>query len=92
MIDDTPYLIVDNQKLVPVNRRSGISRTSADFSNPADLPFGVVDRVTISREGLEKIRRQRTLFEAEPSPLSPASGKTSAAGISLPAEARRPRG
>jgi len=57
MLDDTPYIIVDNQKIAPIRRiprpESVIEETGREWKHN----FGVVDRVTISREGLIRSRQ-----------------------------------
>jgi hypothetical protein len=56
MVDVAPYIIVDNQKITPIGwspRSGSVSDGRKGFE--AD-PFGVVDRVTISREAREKSR------------------------------------
>ena len=60
MIDDTPYIIVDNQRLHPIYRASKIEPTSSSQPDREEPPFGVVDRVTISKEALERYRLYQT--------------------------------
>ena len=57
MIDNTPYIIVDNRKIAPLRRSSNPDPASAERPNRMDQPFGVVDRVTISGEAMEKCRQ-----------------------------------
>ena len=65
MIDDTPYIIVDNQKLSPIGRTP---RPATDRRTRQEKrPFGVIDRVTISREAREKSMQQ----PAQPKASSP---------------------
>jgi len=54
MMDDTPYLIVDNLKLAPVRRISRIGATAYDRPHPPEQPMGIVDRVTISDEARKR--------------------------------------
>jgi len=75
MIDDTPYLIVDNQKIAPLHRVSKLHSASAEKPNRDDRPFGVVDRVTISGEAMEKYRQLQAQVEAEPPTLTSPFGK-----------------
>ena len=60
MIDDTPtpYIIVDNQKIQPISRSPRPDSVADETRQSQEQNFGVVDRVTISREGLEKSRQQ----------------------------------
>lgn len=54
MIDKTPYIIVDNRKIAPIERSP---RPDSATDGPKDREgqtFGVVDRVTISSEAREK--------------------------------------
>lgn len=50
MMDDTPYLIVDNQKLSPIGRINRIDPESRSRSTIDRQIFDVIDRVTISKE------------------------------------------
>ncbi len=63
MIDDTPYIIVDNRKIAPLNRVTTPGSVSAEKQNREDPPFGVVDRVTISSEAIEKCRQMQRIGE-----------------------------
>lgn len=58
MTDDTPYIIVDNQTISPIERPVRPGSTAADRYGHEEQPFGVVDRVTISKEAREKARHQ----------------------------------
>jgi hypothetical protein len=58
MIDDTPYIIVDNQRIQPISRTPRSNPAGGEPQDRQDQNFGVVDRVTISREGREKARQQ----------------------------------
>jgi hypothetical protein len=60
MIDDTPapYIIVDNRKIQPISRSPRPHSAADETRRDQEQNFGVVDRVTISREGLEKSRQQ----------------------------------
>lgn len=60
MIDDTPtpYIIVDNRKIQPISRPPRPDSATDETRQNQEQNFGVVDRVTISREGLEKSRQQ----------------------------------
>lgn len=73
MIDDTPYIIVDNQKIAPVSRMTPSDSATAEKQQREDKPFGVVDRVTISSAAKEKYRQQQFLVEVDPPALIPSS-------------------
>lgn len=70
MIEDTPYIIVDNQKLHPVNRAPKIEPASSSQPDREEPPFGVVDRVTISKEALERYRLYQTAVTTNAKQLS----------------------
>ena len=63
MIDDTPYIIVDNHKIAPIWRAAKPDSAPDEQPDRMDLPFGVVDRVTISGEAMEKFRQLQRLGE-----------------------------
>ncbi|MBC2710097.1 MAG: hypothetical protein HGJ94_03550 [Desulfosarcina sp.] len=69
MIGNTPYIIVDNQKISPIGRSPRSDSSTGGRTGREDQPFGVVDRVTISREAREKSKWQQAYFEAEPPAL-----------------------
>ena len=58
MIDDTPYIIVDNQIIPPLERLTPSSSAGDDPPARDERPFGVIDRVTISKEARERYRQQ----------------------------------
>ena len=66
MINDTPYIIVDNQKIPPIGRSPGPDSATQDRTTQEEQSFGVVDRVTISREAREKARHDQAHAEADP--------------------------
>ena len=66
MIDKTPYIIVDNQIIKPISRSQRPDSATGDTEKKQEQTFGVVDRVTISREGREKARQQAELEEQQP--------------------------
>ena len=49
---NAPYIIVDNQKLYPVDRSPDLE--SKDIDTMEDNPFGIIDRVTISNEARKR--------------------------------------
>ena len=67
MIDDTPFIIVDNQKLSPIGRAPRPGPATDRRTRQEERPFGVIDRVTISREAREKSMQQ----PAQPKASSP---------------------
>jgi len=73
MIDDTPYIIVDNRKIPPIERSARPDSASAGRPRREERTFGVVDRVTISRAAREKARQQTA--EADPPALEDLSKK-----------------
>ena len=83
MIDDTPYIMVDNRKIPLLHRVTTPGSVSADRPKRKDQPFGVVDRVTISSEAIEKHRQLRTALEAEPPAFDHPHSKSRASGIPL---------
>jgi hypothetical protein len=89
MIDKTPYIIVDNQKIAPIRPASKTNQTSAERSNREDQPFGVVDRVTISDDALQKYRQLQTPADADPSLLPPPSRKVSIPSLTLLTDASK---
>lgn len=66
MIDDAPYIIVDNRKISPIQRSPRPNSATADRKGREEQTFGVVDRVTISREAREKAKYQTAHSEADP--------------------------
>ena len=64
-ISDTPYIIVDNQRIQPIDRSPRPEHVTA--GQPREHTFGVIDRVTLSREGVE---RSRQFFHEEASQSS----------------------
>lgn len=60
MIDKTPYIIVDNRKIAPIQHLPRTKSASNDDSSRKEQPFGVVDRVTISKEAKEKSLKLQT--------------------------------
>jgi len=66
MIDKTPHIIVDNQIIQPISRSPRPDSVAGDPDRKQEQNFGVVDRVTISREGREKARQQADIEEQQP--------------------------
>lgn len=75
MIDDTPYIIVDNQKISPIERSARPHSATAERKGRQEQTFGIVDRVTISREAREKSRHQPGFPKTEPPALEDFSKK-----------------
>jgi hypothetical protein len=73
MINETPYIVVDNRKIAPIERSPRPDAATADRPRHQEQPFGVVDRVTISREAQERSRHDQARGEADlPAIESPA--------------------
>lgn len=76
MIDDLPYIIVDNQIIQPISRSPRPDSAAGRTDKEQEQNFGVVDRVTLSREGREKSRlkvnddAQQPLLENRPQGLT----------------------
>lgn len=66
MIDDTPYIIVDDLKIAPIGRSPQLNSEAENRARWEERPFGVVDRVTISSEARVKARYHQAHAEAEP--------------------------
>ena len=77
MIDNTPYIIVDNQKISPIERSPQTNSATADRHLREDQTFGVIDRVTISSEARERSRQQHATTDAVSADIYDAAGKTS---------------
>jgi hypothetical protein len=77
MRDDTPYIIVDNRKIPPIQRPARTGSASAVRPRGEEQPFGVVDRVTISREAREKARHPAAHAGADSPALDDLSKKPS---------------
>ena len=69
MADVTPTIIVDNQRISPVGWSPRTGSATDEPKGREEQTFGVVDRVTISREAREKARLQPAHTEAEPPAL-----------------------
>ncbi len=61
MADDTPYIIVDNKKIYPLVSPANFSPKIENREVNECQDFGVVDRVTISKEARDKSR----LYQAQ---------------------------
>lgn len=69
MQDEPPIIIVDDRKLTPIARIARGAPASRKRSDETSVPFGVVDRVTISKAAREKYREsQSTPAEGLPAP------------------------
>jgi hypothetical protein len=66
MIDTTPYIVVDNQKILPIGRTPQTGSSTSHPESRERQDFGVVDRVTISRQAREKC--QQAQFDTAPPP------------------------
>lgn len=63
MNDEPPTIIVDNRKLAPISRIARGSSASRNRSDEKSAPFGVVDRVTISKAAREKYRESQSVVD-----------------------------
>ena len=73
MIDDPPYIIVDNQRLDPIFRSAEIEPPSSKPPDQGEAPFGVVERVTISKAALERYRQYQSAATANPQNMQDSS-------------------
>lgn len=64
MINDGPYIIVDNRRIAPIERLPRSDAATDDRRGREAQPFGVVDRVTISREAREQSLQQQNPSDA----------------------------
>ncbi|BBO67682.1 hypothetical protein DSCA_16120 [Desulfosarcina alkanivorans] len=64
MTDPIPYIVVDNQIILPVGRIRRPGPSAGDPESQKQPDFGVVDRVTISRQARQKCRQAQ--FDAAP--------------------------
>ena len=60
VVDVTPYIIVDNQKISPNGWSPRSASAVAGPEGRESQPFGIADRVTISREAREQFKRLET--------------------------------
>jgi hypothetical protein len=56
VVDTTPYILVDNQRISPIGWSRRSDSANIERKGPEEQIFGIVDRVTISREAMEKSR------------------------------------
>jgi hypothetical protein len=75
MTDETPYIIVDNRKISPIERSPRLASATADRPRREEQTFGVVDRVTISREARERSLQPPAYTQAGPPALEDAPEK-----------------
>ena len=69
MTDDTPYIIVDNRKISPIERSVRPNSATAERQGREAHTFGVVDRVTLSKEARERSMQPPAYTEAAPPAL-----------------------
>ena len=60
MVDITPYIIVDNQKISPDGWSPRSASAATGPNGRESQPFGIVDRVTISKKAREQFKRLET--------------------------------
>ena len=58
--DNTPYIVVDNRKIAPIRRITHKDPLAHGRQSADERPFGVVDRVTISKAAREKLRQMES--------------------------------
>jgi hypothetical protein len=56
LVDVTPYIIVDNKKVSPIGWSTTSGSATEKRKESEVQEFGIVDRVTISKEAREKSR------------------------------------
>jgi hypothetical protein len=83
MVGVKPYIIVDNHKISPIGWTSRPVVIPADRDGLEALEFGVVDRVTISREAREKYRCHQARTGLDPPALEDWSRKAPAVNLPL---------
>ena len=64
---DIPYIIVDNRRIPPVEPPQRSSRSADEREANAEDSFGIVDRVTLSKEGIRRSREE--MADADVSPV-----------------------
>lgn len=69
MIDETPYIIVDNRKISPIERSPQSTSATVDRPTREEQTFGIVDRVTISNEARVRSQRQQAPIDSVPEAL-----------------------
>lgn len=65
MVDTTPYIFVDNQRISPIGWSRRSDSATIEREGPEEQIFGIVDRVTISREAREKSRIQESFTKVD---------------------------
>ncbi len=80
-MDDTPYIIVDNQKISPIERLQHRERLPNATDEPHAASFGVVDRVTISDEARARAREELARSARTPPDQDPAGGVLTSAPL-----------
>jgi hypothetical protein len=92
VVDHTPYIIVNNQKISPIEWSPRSDWPTAEQKGREAHPFGVVDRVTISAEAHEKSRSHAAQATyASPFPEDPSIRPRVAAIPLLAYSPKRPR-
>lgn len=91
MIDNTPYIIVDNRKITPIERPAQSNSATAGRHPREEQTFGVIDRVTISSEALERSRQRHAQADAVPADFYDPADKASTTTHMLTYSPKRPR-
>ena len=78
MNDEPPFIIVDGRKIAPILRLSGRTEAPLEQAAQTNPPFGVVDRVTISRAARQRYRQSpfAAAHHSHPLSLTPARQET----------------
>lgn len=74
--ENTPYIVVDNRKIAPIQRLSPAPPVSHGRKQTEERPFGVVDRVTISSAAREKLRQMESMGGEAPATLPAPADQT----------------
>jgi hypothetical protein len=82
MIDETSSILVNKRRIAPIRRVSRLNPASGEKPNQEDRPFGVVDRVTISKAALEKNQHLQNQVDAVASTYLTSPEKPYGAAIS----------
>ena len=68
MVDPAPYIVIDNQVILPVVQTPPSGSAGGGPESPAQQDFGVVDRVTISSQARQKFRQAQFDTASPPGP------------------------
>lgn len=77
MVDTPPYIFVDNQRISPIGWSPRSDSATIERKGPEEQIFGIVDKVTISREAREKSRCLEEFAKVDSSTPENLSNKSS---------------